>query len=98
MSYYDDVELDHIKGSEIFTQILAVISGIATFSVVFILIYRYKVLVSNKDFVHYVLMIAINDFFTCLAYSWGFPHPGGLCSIQSFITSFAARYKKNENM
>ena len=89
--YDDDIVLNHLKASEVFTQILAVISGIVTFSVVFILIYRYKVLVSNKDFVHYVLMIAINDFFTCLTYCWGFPYAGDLCSVQSFITSFAAR-------
>ena len=90
LSYYDDIEIKSIHNSEIFTQVVAIISGIVTFSVVFILIYRYKVLVEKKDLVHYVLCIAISDLVLCLCYSWGFPPPGILCSIQSFLTSFAA--------
>ena len=90
-SYYDDIEISSIHNSEIFTIVLAVISGLCTLSVVFILLYKYKILVEKRDFVHYVLCIAISDFIVCCFYALGFPKPGKLCSIQSFMTSFAAR-------
>jgi len=91
-SYYDDIEISNIHNSEIFTIVLAVISGLFTLSVVFILLYKYKILVEKRDFVHYVLCIAISDFILCFFYAWGFPKPGVLCSIQSFMTSFTARF------
>lgn len=90
-SYYDDIEISNIHNSEIFTIVLAVISGLFTLSVVFILLYKYKILVEKRDFVHYVLCIAISDLILCFFYALGFPKPGKLCSIQSFMTSFAAR-------
>ena len=88
---YDDIEIRSIHNSEIFRIVLAVISGLFTFSVVFILLYKYKILVEKRDFVHYILCIAISDTVLCFFYAWGFPNPGIICSIQSFSTSFAAR-------
>ena len=87
---FDDGYLHEIYQTEIFTQIIAIISGIASFSVVFILLVRYKILVDKKDFIHYVLLIAIADTMTSIVYSFGFPKPGPLCSIQSFMSSFSA--------
>jgi hypothetical protein len=54
----EDVErnIKIIEKIQIFT---ASISMISTLTVVFILLYRYQKLVSNRRFVHYILMIAI---------------------------------------
>ena len=104
-NFDDDMNIyyEEIHKTEIVTILLAVLSGIASLSVVFILTYKYKELVDKRDFIHYVYMIAIADTSTSFMYSLGYPKPGPICSIQSFITSFSAvninisKYDNNNN-
>jgi len=70
---------------------LAVLSLLASLTVVFILLYKYEILYNNKLFSHYILMIAISDTLTSLAFSFGYPKPGFLCSMQGFTLIFFAR-------
>lgn len=84
-------EYERIKQTEIATYLISSLSALISFSVVFILIYKYNKLCKGKSFVHYVLMIAISDTFTAIGIALGFPKPSKLCTLQGFMISFFAR-------
>lgn len=89
--YYYGVYVPYIERTDPIIEkvqiALGVLSMLMSGSVVFILLYRYKQLVTGKSFVHYILMIAISD--TSVAFSWSFGYTSGIaCSIQAFISEF----------
>ena len=71
-------------------QIVASISLLFSFSVVFILLIRYKILVKDKPFSFIILIIAVSDSFASLAFSFGYPK-GQLCIAQPAILFFFER-------
>ena len=84
-------EKDTINNIEIAQTVLAVITFILSTSVVFILLYKYNVLVKGRVFVHSILMIALSDSFAAIAYTLGYPNEGHRCRIQGFILIFFNR-------
>lgn len=70
---------------------LAIISLLASLSIVIILSLRYKKLVEDKPFIYYVYMIAIADSGVSFSFSLGFPLQGPVCSMQGFLFMFFGR-------
>lgn len=80
-------DMETISSIQIF---IAIISMMATSSVVFILLLKYNKLVKQRRFIHYIGIIAISDTIISLCYSFGYPEHF-LCSFQSFISIFFQR-------
>ena len=81
-----------INNARIFTIVVGSISALFPLSVVFILIQRYRTLVTGKSLVHYILMIAIADTMTAIAIAFGFPSFGSTaCTMQGFCFIFFSR-------
>ena len=82
---YVEVSSSMNKNQETIQRTLAIISLIASLSVVFILSLRYKKLVEDKPFIYYLYMIAISDSGVSFAFSFGFQKQGPVCSMQGFL-------------
>ena len=76
---------------EILQMTLAIISLLASLSIVIILSLRYKKLVEDKPFIYYIYMIAIADSGVSFSFSLGFPLQGPVCSMQGFLFMFFGR-------
>jgi len=78
--------------SEIFAIVIGVISTILPLSVVFILLYKYDILVKGKTLTHYILMIAISDTISAITISFGYPKNNTpACYAQGFLSLFFGR-------
>ena len=69
--YQHDFEAIH--QTEIFAIVVGTISAIFPLSVVIILLYRYEKLLKGRSLTHYVLMIAMSDTITSIAFAMGYP-------------------------
>jgi len=75
---FDDYEYDYdaIQKTEIFAIVIGIVTSLMPLSVVFILLYRERVLLRDRPLVHYILMIAISDFFVSITVAMGYPPAG----------------------
>ena len=89
----DDYQYDYkaINDAASFSIAIGAISMLFPLSVVFILTYQYKKLVSGKPLMHYILWIAFADIMVSLSISFGIPSNNGLCYAQGFIGLFFGR-------
>lgn len=87
--HYSNEGIDH---SEIFSIVIGVISSLFPLSVVFIMLYRYEILLKSKAFSHYILMIAISDTIVSISIAMGFPKNGtSACYTQGLLNFFFSR-------
>ena len=89
----DDYQYDYkaINDAASFSIAIGAISILFPLSVVFILTYQYKKLVSGKPFMHYIMSIAISDAVVSLSISFGIPSNHALCYSQGFLFNLAGR-------
>lgn len=87
-----DVDIKMIRIVENIQIFLSTVSLLLTGSVIFILCYKYKELVTGRNFLHWVLVIAISDFISSFGYSFGYPTNKFLCPLQGFLIVIFARF------
>lgn len=94
MSNIDDYHYNtyETSKSEIFAIVIGIISTLLPLSVVFILIYKYEILVKGKTLAHYILMIAISDTISSITIALGYPtNNTPVCYAQGFLSYFFGR-------
>ena len=89
---FDDYEYDYdaIHKTEIFAIVIGIVTSILPLSVVFILLYRERVLLRDRPLVHYILMIAISDFFVSITAAMGYPPAGTTIILVVVVSSFTS--------
>lgn len=86
----DYLTVDIVKRQEIAQQTVASISVLTSSTLIFLLIYKYNVLVKGKNLTNFVLLIAISDAMYSFMYMFGYPY-STLCSVQGIISLFFER-------
>jgi len=86
----DYLTVDIVKRQEIAQQTVASISVLTSGTLIFLLIYKYNVLVKGKNLTNFVLLIAISDAMYSFMYMFGYPY-STLCSLQAIISLFFER-------
>jgi len=87
-----NMNLKSISITENIQIFISTISLLSTGSVICILCYKYKELVTNRNFLHWILFIAISDFISSFGYSFGYPNNNQLCSLQGFLIVIFSRF------